>query len=226
MSHYVDTVGLLWQCVEDRENSDAWSELLHRILPKLKHFIRGTLRQWTFDSCLADAASILGGNDLEDLTQTTILRLVENNCSLLRRFSGKIENDLFAYLAVISRSVVRDCYRRQHALKRASPRQCRFGKPHLVTPHPHGLSDPSSMEHRLLAREVTGLAERALDDANGSSERDRLIFRLHFFDGLSAAQICQCQEIGLTKAGVERILRLVTSRTRMLAQASLPEGAT
>jgi DNA-directed RNA polymerase specialized sigma subunit len=73
---------------------------------------------------------------------------------------------------------------------------------------------------------MLGLAKHALDDTNCFSDRDHLIFKLHFFDDMSAAQIALCRGIGLSKPGIERVLRRVKDRIRTLAEAGPSAVAT
>jgi len=214
-----DTVDLLWLCVANREDHSAWSEFLRRILPKLRYFIRSTICQSAFGFRFSKVSSLVAGEGVDDLIQSTLVRLIENDCSLLKRFWGRTENDLFAYLAVISRSVVHDCWRRQHALKRNRPQISHSRRFHMVTTHPRSCPAYTAREREILAGEVLGLANRALDVADCFSERNRLIFKLHFFDDLSAAQIVQCRGIGLSKGGVERVLSRVKERIKELANA-------
>src|SRR5262245_41887890 len=83
---------LLEDCVQDTRDTIAWSKFLCRFTPKLKFFIRGTLRQSGAQPEIEQE---------KDLLQSTIVRLVENDCAVLRRFSGSTEEELNAYLAVI-----------------------------------------------------------------------------------------------------------------------------
>ena len=110
----IETVELVSLCAQDTGNSALWSELLRRITPKIKTFIRGTLRQNRGGSFgPSDAPLLSGGFQESDLFQNTIVRLVQNDCAVMRRFSGITEEEFMAYLAVITRSVVSDFLRRQ-----------------------------------------------------------------------------------------------------------------
>jgi len=218
-----DLVRLLWLCVADCENSLAWSAFLGTILPKLGHFIRGSLRQLGYGPGFCDVSGDFGGHEVEDFIQTTIVRLVQDKCALLKRFRGETEENLFAYLAVISRSVVRDCWRRQNSGKRTNIRKRGFASPGPMAFHSNGVPEQRSIERRVLAMEVADLLRCTLDDAENFSERDRLICNLHFINDLSAAQIARCQGIGLTKPGVEKVLSRVKKRIRSKTQIGATE---
>jgi RNA polymerase sigma factor (sigma-70 family) len=217
----IETVELVSLCAQDTGNSALWCELLRRITPKIKAFIRGTLRQHrsgSFD--FPDAPLLSGGFQESDLFQNTIVRLVQNDCAVMRRFSGITEEEFMAYLAVITRSVVSDFLRRQRALKRpishaqislASLSESRTDVPDSSAKH-------ESMERELLAREVADLSMRMIRDSSGeTSARDQLIFQLYFTYGLSTTQIAQCKGVELSKPGVEKVLNRLKDRVRNVA---------
>ena len=114
----LNSIDLFQKCAADREDSALWSEFLNRYSSRLKQFIRGMLRQVFGSSAYTSNAFVLGGIQESDLFQNIIVRLVENNCAAMKRFSGSTEEELLAYLAVISRSVVMDAVRRHKAIKR------------------------------------------------------------------------------------------------------------
>ena len=155
---HIDAVGLFRVCAADRENSEAWSEFLRRYSGKIKLFIRGTLRH--VFGYLADprgsSASILYQE--RDLFQNAIIRLVENDCAVMKKFSGESENELLAYLAVICRSSVLDCLRRNKAYKR---RRVAFWEKSLAAPiESHRPTDRSESERGILVKELIALAGR------------------------------------------------------------------
>jgi len=217
----LDSVELSSLCAQQRENSDLWSEFLRRFAPKIKTFIRGTLRQCASGTAQnSDSTTSLDLIQEADLFQNTILRLVENNCAALKRFSGTTEAELLAYFAVIARSAVRDYLRRQRARRRfhwiARPSAGSDGRDH-PSDFEHMLRFEDTMERQVLAREVEQLSLRTIRNHSGEPHRDQLIFQLYFFDGLSTAQIAACKGIGLSKAGVEKALNRLKERVRSAA---------
>ncbi len=181
----ISSATLFSLCMKNREDSTLWSEFLRRTAPKIRQFIRGTLRQsMEWMASLSWAAALSGDLQESDLFQSTIVRLVENDCAAMKRFSGQSDEELLAYLAVITRSVVRDCLRRQRAKKRPSSQR----KVESFLLRGRGkMTDStrvqgSSTERNLLAREIMDLSKRSLEALEGKfSDRDRLIFRLYFF---------------------------------------------
>ncbi len=215
----IDPIKLFSLCAESTTNSELWAELLRRYTPLVKAFIRRCLgRPWGD----ADSRMSIGEIQESDLFQNVIVRLVKNDCAAMKQFSGEKEDDLLAYLAVITRSVVRDCQRSQWALKRASDRT---DTQHLVAAHlqslsPTGFSDVRAIERRLLAREVVELSAKTLKFLPGPyPARDRLIFQLYFLHNLPADQIRQYKGIDLSKARIEKVLNRLKERIRAATSA-------
>jgi RNA polymerase sigma factor (sigma-70 family) len=223
----IDTVDLLWFCVANRDDRAAWSEFLGRILPKVQSFVRATFHRSLGNTCSWRAQMLSNVFQEGDLVQIAIVRLFERDCALLRRFQGKTENDLFVYLAIISRSAIRDTLRRESARKR--------GLVQLRTPHRndrgrvaialHG-HDESRVERTLLSHELGELGRRMLASLEGpTSVRDKLIFQLYFYDDQSLEQIAACRGIDLTKSGVAKALNRMEKQIRMLTFAGMPGAA-
>jgi RNA polymerase sigma factor (sigma-70 family) len=215
-----DSVALFFLCAEDTDSAVLWAEFVRRFASKLKHFIRGTLRQALGCDALQDIQE-------SDLFQNCIMRLVENDCAAMKRFSGRTEAELFAYLAVISRSVVRDALRRQRALKRPPAESRDVLATSNVAPGKYepGVAASSAVERHVLGREIAELSKKALRRLSGRAySRDLLIFQLYFYDDLSATQIARCRGVELSKAGVEKVLSRLKERVR--ATAERPEAMT
>ena len=212
----LEAVRLFHLCAHDKTDFALWTELLRRFTPRIKTFIRGTLRQTAKESAVFSRSSLYAaGSHESDLFQNTILRLVENGCAAMKRFTGTNEEQLIAYLAVITRSVVRDYMRRDRALKR----------PTLV--HASSDSVPSSIqidpdrsretsEREILVRELKELSKHF-------TARDRLIFELYFYQDLTTSQIACCQGVELSKTGVEKVLNRLKDRVRSAAEIGTHE---
>jgi len=222
-----DPVELFFLCAADREDSAVWSEFLRRYAVKIKYFIRGMLRR-TFGSALdPGAATVHSSMQESDLLQNTILRLVENDCAAMKRFSGTTEGELLAYLAVISRSVVMDAMRRHRALRRhAFTPANQPGNYAKDCPCAGNVADDSNLEREVLGRELASLTQQTIKSLSGSDfSRDRLVVELYFSHGLSLQQIAQCEGINLTKSGVEKLLNRLVMRVRALASAGRSEAS-
>jgi RNA polymerase sigma factor (sigma-70 family) len=220
---FLSSVVLFQRCAEDREDSAVWTEFLERYTVRIKYFIRGMLRQVLGSSYGSMNSMALGGTQESDLFQNVIVRLVENNCSAMRRFSGSTEDELLAYLAVISRSVVMDAVRRHQAAKRRPVTNAEGAIPFAVSSD-KAVVHPDT-EREILTRELMDMAYRFTTSHPGEvSARDRLVFDLHFLDGLSLQQISQCHGINLSKGGVEKLINRMVSRVQTLASTGKPEA--
>jgi RNA polymerase sigma factor (sigma-70 family) len=214
----LDSIELISLCADYPEGSELWTEFLRRFAAKIKYFIRGTLRQ-SMASEARGAGFVMDSHTTQeaDLFQNTILKLVENRCAVLRRFSGKAEDELMAYLAVVSRSVVRDHFRKVRAQKRGPwPASIVASKDSEQTGQ-LGFARrdwQNSMEREILARELEQVSMETIKSHSGDPDRDRLIFQLYFKDGLSTAQIAACEGVGLSKTGIEKTLNRLKDRVR------------
>ncbi len=220
VARQLDSVKLVSLCARNLDNHDLWTEFLRRFTGKIKLFIRGTLRRSLSGDYPAAEPVLPSGATEKDLFQNVIVRLVDNGCAALKRFSGSTEEELLAYFAVIARSSVRDSLRRQRALKR--PRWL-----DSVTPEAQRWAEARAaeradarfpVERGILARELEQLSLQVIKRLSGEyCDRDRLIFQLYFYDGLSAAQISKCEGISLSRTGVEKALDRLKDRVRSAA---------
>ena len=81
-------------CVGNTANTDLWSEFLRRFAPRVKLYLRKTLRRLRNVTALSPQ----GLNEEDDLFQNTILRLLDRDCALLKRFIGTREEEFIAFL--------------------------------------------------------------------------------------------------------------------------------
>jgi len=216
----LDAAKLISLCAQNLDDHGLWTEFLRRFSGKIKLFIRGTLRRSVSGDVPSAGPALLSGATEKDLFQNVIVRLVDNGCAALKRFTGSTEEEALAYFAVIARSTVRDSLRRQRALKRprwqesVTPEAQRWAELRCA----QQMSARFPMEREILARELEQLSMQVIRSHSGEfCERDHLIFRLYFYDGLSAAQISKCKGIDLTRTGVERALDRLKERVRSAA---------
>ncbi len=222
----IDWAALITACAKDRSDPVLWAEFLRRYAPKIKQFIRGTWRlSITNVSPLVDGT--LGGMQESDLFQNTILRIVEQDCSAMKRFSGQSEDEWLAYLAIITRSVVRDALKHQRRLKRPGGREVRMLKfPGVEQPAELGAGTGAvSIEREVLGREIKNLCEQTIHSHEAEfSARNMLVFQLYFDKDLSAEQISRCQGVNLSKAGVEKVINRLKERIRSVVSPGASEA--
>jgi RNA polymerase sigma factor (sigma-70 family) len=217
--HLLPPVMLFHLCASNREDSNAWIEFLGRYAGKIRYFIRGTIRQILGSSVNLNHPIFAGNMQGSDLFQNVILRLVEHDCAAMKRFSGKTENELLAYLAVISRSTVMDAVRRFKAIKRQPADKVSEKQYPEGSSHSHRTKDNSGFESKILAHELILLIRQNIKAHSGqTSGRDQLVFELHFFEGLSFNQISRCEGVNLSKAGVEKLLKRLIGQVQATLQ--------
>ena len=152
------------------------------------------------------------------MIQELMIKLVENEFFLLKRFVGETDDDLFAYLAAICRSVVVDWFRAQTAAKRLGRKRERMlaelpGMPPVARPRLW------RVKKLILARELCEFVEEALRQGRrATAARNRLIFHLYYVECLSTAEIARCRGIELTKEGVKKVLNGIKRHVRLLAE--------
>jgi RNA polymerase sigma factor (sigma-70 family) len=181
-------VDLLELCLDNSQDRTYWPEFLCQITTLLQKLVQRASRMYVLPWWLQP----------DDIVEDVIVRLLENNCTLLRKFHGKTKDEFIVYLAVISRSCLLGHLRRELAHKRWGGFWTRqqMLKEFVESAH-------DNRERNLLAREIMHLAQRVLKKA---PPRDRVIFRLYFIEDLSFKQIAQIKGIGLSTPGVKKVM--------------------
>jgi DNA-directed RNA polymerase specialized sigma24 family protein len=145
----------------------------------------------------------------------------------MKRFSGQSEDEWLAYLAIITRSVVRNALKHQRRLKRPGGREVRMlNFPGVERAAEVGVgSGAISIEREVLGREIKNLCEQTIHSHEAeSSARNMLIFQLYFDKDLSVEQISHCQGVNLSKAGVEKVINRLKERIRNVVSPDASEA--
>jgi RNA polymerase sigma factor (sigma-70 family) len=206
------TVEVLARCAADTGDTVAWAEFIRRMNAPIRNFIRGTMR-----------SEGIPPTHENDLYQNVVLKLVSHDCAVLRRFTGSSDDELRAYVAVVTRSVVRDFGRQQRAAKR--PQQEAAVPVWDEIAEAAHFGSASTQEQQLLSRELIQLGKRIVKrDCRDFSERDYLIFVLYYTNGLSTPEIARCRGVGLSQRAVVDVINKLTERVRKEADSISPEG--
>ena len=213
----VDLTGyeLLKRCLQRPPDEDAWREFVYRYHAVIKATVGKTLLRRSV-SQESDRLAQLPGDLIDDLVQVVYLRLVEEGSRALDRIEGEHENSLFRYLEIISINVVRDHFRAYRKPKVS------FSLDELLedTGEAGILKDAISS---IDGKPISGLnvtmeeIESALDRSLGPKHRDRdlLIFKLRYFDGLTPKEIRNI--LGLDTSVQAIALRLSSIKSKMSA---------
>jgi len=191
---------LMRECAKDLRNAGLWGEFHKRFRRKINLYLLRAFRG-------------MGGNSdefdryAEDWAQEVFTKLVQNEGRVISSFRGSTELSVYAFLGSIALSVVADQLRFQRALRRraqvvAFDQLQDFGLPHRDS------------ENQFAALLDLIDVERALreDEESKNPERDLLIFKLHFVEGLSVREIASIRELNLTASGLEKVLNRVRNR--------------
>jgi RNA polymerase sigma-70 factor (ECF subfamily) len=179
-------------CVSSNEPG-AWEEFVKRFRPLIGAVVQKILYRW------GSATPEL----VDDLMQSVFLKLFSKDT--LSTFALSSKAPIEAYLRTVAAHVVLDEMKRINALKRGATTQAASTDDHIAVSD--GSFGSAFVEQRVLLTQVEDHL-RAL----GSSDRERLIFRLYYRQGLTAKDIAAIPTVGLSAKGVESlILRLTRS---------------
>jgi RNA polymerase sigma-70 factor (ECF subfamily) len=191
---------LLDECLQ-RGSVESWQEFVRRFQPLISGVVAQVARR---HEAVAPAM-------VDDLVQETYLRLCADNYKLLHNFSGQHENSLFGYLKVTAASVALDHFKSLHTQKRGGgvPTAELKEERQQELPIP---SAPSTAEQAVLMAEIDRALRKVTEGPN--AERDRLIFRLYYQQGLTAKDVADVPALKLTAKGVESLLYRITASVR------------
>lgn len=132
---------------------------------------------------------------LEESVNEIYCLLFRRNCRALRRFQGRHENAIFAYLRTVCLNLVRN-QRRDEARKHGFIRPASYAKP---DERAAGFS-ADAVEWRLLEDRIRVELRRAF--RTGSACRNFIIFKLRFLYGYQYHEIARIKALGLSRGGV------------------------
>jgi RNA polymerase sigma factor (sigma-70 family) len=191
---------LMRECGKDLQNAQLWEEFYSRFRRKILLYLLRAYRMLggPFDEFARYA---------DDWVQDVFTKLLQNDGRVICSFRGTTELSVYAFLGSIAVSVVADQLRSQRALRRAAQ----------VVPldEVQGVSASSADTDAQLSALLQVIdVERALraDEESKNPERDLLIFKLHFVEGLSAREIASMPALKLTTSGLEKVLTRVRTR--------------
>jgi RNA polymerase sigma-70 factor, ECF subfamily len=182
-------------------DEEAWEEFVLRVGRPISLTVMRTASLWGEPS----------RSLVEDLVQTTYLKLWEDGCRLLRDFAVRHPEAILGYLKKTATNATHDYFKHAHSQSSGGD------KAHISTSD----IDPEA------GKEVLGSQERIafgvflyeIDEhlkrclTGPDQERDRTIFWLYFRQGMSTKEIASIPTIGLGAKGVgsaiERVKRCI-----------------
>ncbi len=159
----------------------------------------------------------------EDLAQDVYLKLKEKNGHRLKEFEGQHTNSIFTYLETIAANVVRNAWRNDHAQKRPpAEKGLALDQPLYPDSEGRGLNLAEILPagnwddevKRLELEDAVGYClEKILGDKR-HAQRDKLLFKLYFYEDFSAEQIAQIRQIGLSDKRIYGLLKTLSEKVR------------
>jgi RNA polymerase sigma-70 factor (ECF subfamily) len=172
----------LFRACADRSDPRAWPEFVRRYGALIERTAYKTASRYT-----APTRELL-----DDLVQECYVKICSDGCNVLRVFRQIRPDSDFGYLKVITSHAVLDCMRR-HKMDR------------LLIPFEDAPELSGTDTHReIQIREIEKCLVQVTQGPTG--DRDRMIFNLHYRQGLTANAISRIPSIELSCKGVESLL--------------------
>lgn len=197
---------LIRRCAEDSNNRLLWEEFYLRFDERIWLIVYRESR----DRGLAENKDQFSAT-VQDLVQDVYLNLLKNECKALENFIGASEHSIYTYLGIIARNVVRNHITMLNAQKRpaiqrpSSINQSEFeGDLYAGFREPHENPIEPELDFQTLKDNIELIFDQYIDDKY--KERNKLIFKLYFYEGLSPDEIASKLGFEVTS---KRVLNLV-----------------
>jgi RNA polymerase sigma-70 factor, ECF subfamily len=187
---------LIRTCAESNDGA-AWEEFVVRFRRSISLSVLRIVYLW----------GGLPQQVVDDLVQETYLKLCADKCRSLLDFSVQHPDAVLGYIKTIAVNVAHDHFKSLHSQKRGSRETIQLQADFDPQAQSRDLGGQAAMELDVLLKEIDSCLETCSEGPD--KERDRLIFWLHYQQGMSAKAIAALPTVGLTAKGVESaILRL------------------
>lgn len=195
-----EAVELFRSCARDLRNTELWDAFYARFKRKILLYLLRAFR-------------MMGGNSdqfvrySDDWMQDVFTKLVQNDGRVINSFRGTTENSIYAFLCSIALSIVADDLRAKGAVRRRAQL--------ISLEQAHDSAAAVNPDDRRLAAALKLIdLEKVLQsgDESKNPERDLLIYKLHFVEGLSAREIASIPSLKLTTSGAEKVVGRVKNR--------------
>jgi RNA polymerase sigma factor (sigma-70 family) len=199
----ISSAELVRQCGHNLGDRQLWALFQERFQRLIFLYLMRTLK---FHSKHGDLTGLIA-----ELAQEVYLRLVQNKGAMLQGFRGDTDLSVDAFLARVCGSVAIDHLRRNESAKR-------FGN--VVSIEEASEMIESSRRDRgglnvdaiLKWIDVEKLAGDDPDQKN--AQRNAIIFKLHFVDGLTTEEIAEFPGFALTERGVGSVITRLRKRIK------------
>ena len=191
---------LLAECARNLDNAAVWDEFYSRYRRKILIYL------WrAFWAAGGSSEEFL--RHAEDWVQDVFTKLIQNDGRVARSFRGSNDISFSAFLASISISTVADQQRFRRAVRRRAQLISLEDLQEFNASH---FGSDSAMTALLDLIDVEKVLKE--DEQSKNPDRDLLIFKLHFVEGLTAREIASSHGFNLTISGLEKVLGRMRSR--------------
>ncbi len=180
-------------CAGPRDDA-AWEEFVSRVARPIRLIITRTASRWGSPS----------RSLVEDLIQSTYLKLWEGGCRLLRDFAIQHPEAILGYLKKTAANVAHDHFKHGHCQSSGGD------QPHISTTDVdleagrEVQGNHEKIAFGVFLHEIDEHLQRCLNGPD--QERDRTIFWLYFRQGMSTKEIASLPSIGLGAKGVGSVI--------------------
>ncbi len=193
-------------------DNDAWEEFIFRVGKPISLVIMRTASLWGNPSRAL----------VEDLVQSTYLKLWEGGCRLLRDFAIQRPEGILGYLKKTAANATHDFFKHGHSQSSGGD------QPHVSTSDvdPEGGIEAHGSQEKIafgvFLNEIDEHLKRCLTGPD--QERDRLIFWLYFRQGMSTKEIASLPTIGLCAKGVGSVIERLKHGIRQQILGTRPDS--
>jgi RNA polymerase sigma factor (sigma-70 family) len=199
----ISSAELLRQCGQKLTDRALWEMFQERFQRLIFTYLYRALK---YHSKTDDLIEVVN-----DLGQEVYVRLVQHNASLLRNFRGETDLSVAALLGRVCMSVVSDKLRRDGAARRMNNVVSISAAKELLESS-RNERDELNVSAILSWIDVERMV--AADPDQKNAQRNALIFKLHYMDGLTTSEIASYPGFDLTESGVEAVLVRLRKRIK------------
>ena len=215
----LSNTALIKACAESIENQKAWLEFLRRFDRHIKLSVLRAYRFFSINLLKKDTVK----EDIKDLVQEVYIRLFKNDCKVLKNFKPKHDDAIYAYLAIMSTSVVKDFFKKFGRLKRKGYMESiddseDISKENKLINKSLSSFMRTNAEKQIIAKDLLEKIKSHYNSNNSKKDDKRkdLIFQLYFVHGLSITDISRIKGLNISLSNANTIIWRMKRNIRSL----------
>lgn len=195
---------LFRECGRRLTDRNLWAAFQERFRGPIFKYVYRALKEHSRSDDVQELVS--------DLGQEVYLRLLQNDGETLKSFRGETDFSVMALLGRIAVSVVADHFRKTNAGRRSPGAVVSIDEAKEMTESSTYKGEELDIASILSWIDVERIV--AADPDRKNAQRNALIFKLHYIDGFSPAEISRFRVFDLKADGIESVLSRVRKRIR------------